>query len=601
MRALWPKRLFIVITSVGAVLFVINTRERGNTAVTEVQRNNGDFDSEILKKLHELDASIKELNKRLHEKEEKVEEKAEEKKAEGKQEQKGLKKLFPKSYLFQKWGNHLSEEEQKEAQSLYEKYGYNVFLSDRLPLDRNLSDTRNPRCQKKKYPKDLPSLSVVLIYLDEALSVIKRAIRSIIDRTPAHLLKEIVLVDDNSSNEDLKGKLDDYIHLIHEKHPGLVKTVRHSEQMGLTQSRISGWKASTADVVAILDAHIEVTVEWAEPLLARIKEDRTVIVSPVFDRVNFDNLEVTPYIPAAHAFDWALWCMYESFQPDWYKLKDESLPGKSPSIMGILVVDRIFFGEIGTLDAGMKIYGGENVELGVRVWLCGGSIEIVPCSKIAHIERAHKPYLPDLSVTMKRNALRVAEVWMDEYKTNINVAWNLPIKNHGIDIGDVSERKKLREKLNCKPFQWYIDNVYPKLDPWKDIVAYGAMKNTVKENVCIDQGPVPGHVPIAYGCHYYGPQRVYIRKHGEVYIGGIKSHKYNNNRCLVDPRTGSTPGLYDCNVARQKGYSIYWDFKQGKALANKETHRCLEVEKGTLVIQNCTGQGWKIQHIITDL
>lgn len=31
------------------------------------------------------------------------------------------------------------------------------------------------------------------------------------------------------------------------------------------------------------------------------------------------------------------------------------------------------------------------------------------CSKIAHIERATKPYLPDLSVTMKRNALRVAE------------------------------------------------------------------------------------------------------------------------------------------------------------------------------------------------
>ena len=35
--------------------------------------------------------------------------------------------------------------------------------------------------------------------------------------------------------------------------------------------------------------------------------------------------------------------------------------------MGILVVDRLFFGEIGVLDGGMKIYGGENVELGIRV------------------------------------------------------------------------------------------------------------------------------------------------------------------------------------------------------------------------------------------
>lgn len=37
--------------------------------------------------------------------------------------------------------------------------------------------------------------------------------------------------------------------------------------------------------------------------------------------------------------------------------------------MGILVADRKFFGEIGSLDGGMKIYGGENVELGIRVRL----------------------------------------------------------------------------------------------------------------------------------------------------------------------------------------------------------------------------------------
>lgn len=42
---------------------------------------------------------------------------------------------------------------------------------------------------------------------------------------------------------------------------------------------------------------------------------------------------------------------------------------RSPSIMGILVADRRFFGEIGSLDAGMKIYGGENVELAIRVRL----------------------------------------------------------------------------------------------------------------------------------------------------------------------------------------------------------------------------------------
>ncbi|XP_031653408.1 probable polypeptide N-acetylgalactosaminyltransferase 8 [Oncorhynchus kisutch] len=227
--------------------------------------------------------------------------------------------------------------------------------------------------------------------------------------------------------EDLKEKLDAYISFIDEERPGLLKRVRHLEQLGLTQARLSGWREAEGDVVAILDAHIEVHVEWAEPLLARIKEDRTLVLTPVFDKVHFDDLTVTRYWPNANAFDWALWCMYESFRPEWYALKDETQPGKSPSIMGILVVDRLFFGEIGALDGGMKIYGGENVELGIRVWLCGGSVEVIPCSKIAHIERAHKPYLPDLSITMKRNALRVAEAWMDEYKHNVNIAWNLPL------------------------------------------------------------------------------------------------------------------------------------------------------------------------------
>ena len=60
-------------------------------------------------------------------------------------QEKKSKKLFPKSALFVNWGENLSEDDQREAQALYVKYGYNVFLSDRLPLDRALPDTRDPR------------------------------------------------------------------------------------------------------------------------------------------------------------------------------------------------------------------------------------------------------------------------------------------------------------------------------------------------------------------------------------------------------------------------------------------------------------------------
>ncbi|KAM9704903.1 putative polypeptide N-acetylgalactosaminyltransferase 8 [Menidia menidia] len=603
MRSGWFKGSLIILIMTLALFYIGSIKREFHPHSEKLQTNyhNDSIKGQgVLSKMEKMEADINRLLN-LVEKYEKKQEAAG--KVEIRKERKGVRKLYPNSYLFRNWGDDLSEEEQKEAESSFQKYGYNAFLSDRLPLNREIPDTRPTRCYDKKYPDDLPSLSVVLIYLDEALSIIKRAVRSIIDKTPARLLREIILVDDHSSNEDLVGKLDEYIDSIHEERPGLLGKVRHSEQLGLTQARLSGWKRAVGDVVAILDAHIEVHVRWAEPLLARIKEDRTVILTPVFDKVNYDDLTLTPYGPNAHGFDWALWCLYESFRPEWYALEDDSLPGKSPSIMGILVADRKFFGEIGSLDSGMKIYGGENVELGIRVWLCGGTVEVIPCSKIAHIERAKKPYVQDLSAMVRRNALRVAEVWLDEYKHNVNIAWNLPINNHGIDFGDVSERKELRKSLRCKPFQWYLDNVYPLLEPLHDILGYGTLINNLKPDLCVDQGPMPGYAPIMYTCNVLSTQHCYYRTDGQLYIGGIKSHKYNGNSCLVDPGSGVFPGVYECKIARHKKFHMLWDFKQGGPIQNRGTKRCLEIVMGEdgyvgLVVEHCSGQSWKIQHII---
>lgn len=55
-----------------------------------------------------------------------------------------------------------------------------------------------PRCRELQYSKELPQISIIFIFVNEALSVILRSVHSAVNHTPTHLLKEIILVDDNS-------------------------------------------------------------------------------------------------------------------------------------------------------------------------------------------------------------------------------------------------------------------------------------------------------------------------------------------------------------------------------------------------------------------
>lgn len=49
--------------------------------------------------------------------------------------------------------------------------------------------------------------------------------------------------------------------------------------------------------------------------------------------------------------------------------------------------------------------------------MCGGTLEIVPCSHVGHIFRKRSPYKWRGGVNVvKKNSIRLAEVWMDEYK-----------------------------------------------------------------------------------------------------------------------------------------------------------------------------------------
>lgn len=61
---------------------------------------------------------------------------------------------------------------------------------------------------------------------------------------------------------ELKAPLDEKVKLYNQKYPGLLKIIRHMEIKGLAQARNTGRKVAMADVIAILDAHVEVNIGW---------------------------------------------------------------------------------------------------------------------------------------------------------------------------------------------------------------------------------------------------------------------------------------------------------------------------------------------------
>uniref|UniRef100_S4RJ89 UDP-N-acetyl-alpha-D-galactosamine:polypeptide N-acetylgalactosaminyltransferase 18a n=1 Tax=Petromyzon marinus TaxID=7757 RepID=S4RJ89_PETMA len=335
----------------------------------------------------------------------------------------------------------------------------------------------------------------------------------------------------------------------------------------------------------------------AEPILARIQEDRRVVVSTVFDNTHYDTLEVHRYPSQAQTFTWQLWCTYMVPPLKWFSDKDVTAPIKSPIVMGCMAASKSYLEEIGFLDEGMQVYGGENVELGLRVWQCGGSVEVLPCSRLAHIERHFKPYAPDLSSHMRRNALRVAEIWMDDFKRNVYMAWNVPMNGSGIDIGDISERMALRKRLNCKSFAWYLENVLPSLPRHDDIVQYGVMTNNKQVGMCMDKGNPISQRPILYQCHGYTPQNTLEASSRLLHfeVTDLTVTTTDDDYLVADRRTA-------LRIVR-KIQRLFTVWLQNGELRFQKGEKCLEVKEPAkksysleLVLVPCSGQKWDLAY-----
>ncbi|NXY49315.1 GALT5 acetylgalactosaminyltransferase, partial [Ceuthmochares aereus] len=151
-------------------------------------------------------------------------------------------------------------------------------------------------------------------------------------------------------------------------------------------------------VLTFLDSHVECNVGWLEPLLERVRLNRTKVACPVIEVISDKDMSQGERGGVFNPADIPLGFSVH----------------RCPVMAGgLFSIDKKYFFELGTYDPGLDVWGGENLEISFKVWMCGGEIEIVPCSRVGHIFRNDNPYSfpKDRVRTVERNLARVAEVW----------------------------------------------------------------------------------------------------------------------------------------------------------------------------------------------
>ncbi|XP_065342596.1 polypeptide N-acetylgalactosaminyltransferase 2 [Cloeon dipterum] len=466
----------------------------------------------------------------------------------------------------------------------YHRNKFNQAESDRLPSNRDIPDTRHHTCRRKMWRTDLPPTSVIITFHNEARSTLLRTVVSVLNRSPLHLIHEIILVDDFSDDptdgEEL-AKIQK------------VKVLRNDKREGLMRSRVKGADAASAPILTFLDSHCECNANWLEPLLERVAEDHNRVVCPIIDVISMDTFQ---YIGASSdlrgGFDWNLVFKWEylSSEERAKRQKDPSSAIRTPMIAGgLFVIDKAYFEKLGKYDMAMDVWGGENLEISFRVWQCGGSLEIIPCSRVGHVFRKQHPYtFPGGSGNVfARNTRRAAEVWMDDYKQFYYAA--VPLAKN-IPFGNIQSRLELRDRLQCKPFKWYLEHVYPELTvPDSMDIAFGSVQQGF---MCLDtMGHLLDGTVGLFTCHDSGGNQEWAFTQN----GLIKHH----DLCvtLVQAEPGSSLRLRPCtNSSLQK-----WHKPSDRGMLRHASYNlCIDsrsVRSQGLTVKSCDhdaqSQRWK--------
>ena len=445
----------------------------------------------------------------------------------------------------------------------------NIFNSDMVGLKRILPDQRPEKCKQMLYPRDLPEVSIVIVFREETIPSLFRTVYSVLETSPERLIKEIILVDDGSENEFLKAAVQ-----IHAANVEKIKLIRNNEAIGLMRARQRGIEETGSDYFIVLDGHIEVTPGWLEPVLFRLVQEPNALLTSHIMTLNKETFEISTgdHDVAFMFFDQItlneLWVKYSNnFRLSRHGSVAPIPYGMIPGMMTAMRKEH--FLQLGGLDPGMEIWGAEHIEMSVKTWLCGGVVEMIPCSKIGHLYRAApwQSFYPRQQYVAK-NMMRFAHVWMDGYlqelvlrvqhKSNLR-DWPHP--------GNLEDRYEIKRKNKCRPYQYYIDKIQNMTHAYipKSPRVTGVVRNEQTKE-CLDHATIDGKfVLITFHCSGDSNQFFVLTEDYNIRV--------DRSWLLVIPGTTQLKLLRD--IEDWSGPEFRWSFENNRTIKHSVTGKCL--------------------------
>lgn len=287
-----------------------------------------------------------------------------------------------------------------------------------------------------------------VIYLEDNKHI-DQTIDDLLDKTPKSLIDGIVVCDDNK----VGYKRDDV-------------TIIKTDKIG----RACAWNNAARGIqkkqIIFLSQATKFSDKWLESIVEILNSNRTAIVTPIVHRLDTNLWTMDSKHTAKFGWRWDL-KQYDKIAKSKY----------SPSASHFcLAVNKAHLTDLGGFDDNMKYGDGESLELSIRNWLFGGTVEVAD-SRIASFVSVNESL---------DNLGRIAEIWFPAFASHFYRARG--IKPSDLNVGDLTNLTNLQEKQKIT-FDGYLSSQLPELLNIFDLFnsAYGKNIAVVADGPSIDK------------------------------------------------------------------------------------------------------------------